>query len=93
MLIYLQLADFANLTQPWLVDPKVGEDLLDGFKNSDLSPCSLELLEREYCKETGQPYPIAELLFVRSWMLFRVRHDTSELFVTVRLTVLPYSLP
>ncbi|KAI0691906.1 kinase-like protein [Cytidiella melzeri] len=66
------LADFANLTQPWHVDPKQNPEILHGFKNSDIAPCSLEELEREYCKVTGQPYPIQELVFANSWMLFRL---------------------
>ena len=45
-----------------------------GFKNTTKDvPITLEELEREYCRLTNQPYPIIEMLFVRSWMLFRVR--------------------
>jgi hypothetical protein len=46
-----------------------------GFKNSksnDIIP--LEILEREYCRLMSQPYPITEMVFVRSWMLFRVSY-------------------
>lgn len=48
--------------------------LIRGFKNAprDQVPISLEELEREYCSLTGQQYPIVEMVFVRSWMLFRV---------------------
>jgi len=35
-------------------------------------PIPLEDLEREYCRLTGQAYPINEMTFVRSWMLFRL---------------------
>lgn len=74
----LQLADLANLTQPWAVDPTMakgnnGVPLLIGFKNTNDAPADLEELEREYCKSTRQPYPIPEMVFARSWMLFRVR--------------------
>ncbi|GJE91381.1 phosphotransferase family protein [Phanerochaete sordida] len=71
------LADLANLTQPWLVDPKMikGSDgiaVLIGFKNNSDAPADLEELEREYCRLTRQPYPITEMVFARSWMLFRL---------------------
>ncbi|PSR72735.1 hypothetical protein PHLCEN_2v11430 [Hermanssonia centrifuga] len=71
------LADFANLTQPWLIDPEMtvnadGIPALLGFKNTDFEPANVDELEREYCRLTNQPYPIAELLFARSWMLFRL---------------------
>ena len=72
----VQLADLANLTQPWAVDPSVGQAVgpgaFLGFKNTNDAPCELEVLEREYCKLTEQPYPIPEMIFARSWMLFRV---------------------
>lgn len=48
-----------------------------GFKNSkDKGITPLEILEREYCRLMSQPYPITEMVFVRSWMLFRVSHST-----------------
>jgi hypothetical protein len=48
-------------------------NLLKGFKNAEKpAPIELEALEREYCYLTGQSYPIVEMVFVRSWMLFRV---------------------
>ncbi|KIK22711.1 hypothetical protein PISMIDRAFT_679912 [Pisolithus microcarpus 441] len=74
------LADLANFTQPWSIDSKdVPEDLvkerhifLTSFKNAAVDvPISLEELEREYCYLTNQTYPIKEMGFVRSWMLFR----------------------
>ena len=77
----LQLADFANLTQQWAIDPRTlpndpaiaGFSLLKGFKNAGVDvPIALEDLEREYCRITHQPFPIVEMVFVRSWMLFRV---------------------
>jgi aminoglycoside phosphotransferase (APT) family kinase protein len=75
------LADLGNLTQPWSIDvkdiphfdsgPKVL--VIKGFKNSKKDvPIPLEDLEREYCSLTNQPYPIPEMVFVRSWMLFRL---------------------
>ena len=42
------------------------------YKNSPEQPANLEELEREYCRLTKQPYPILEMVFVRSWMLFRL---------------------
>ena len=73
--LVLQLADFANLTQPWSIRP---ENMPQGtsiraFKGAKDVPISLETLEKEYCRLLNQPYPIKELVFVRSWMLFRVR--------------------
>ena len=77
-----QLADLANLTQPWHVDPSLvkggdGIAVLVGFKNNGQAPADLEELEREYCRLTKQPYPIPELVFARSWMLFRVSFPNS----------------
>ncbi|KIJ65969.1 hypothetical protein HYDPIDRAFT_87245 [Hydnomerulius pinastri MD-312] len=75
------LADLANLTQPWTIDAKdIPDDplfksygLLKAFKNTTKDvPIPLEDLEREYCRLTSQPYPIQEMPFVRSWMLFRL---------------------
>jgi len=69
------LADLGNLTQPWAVDPKDlhGMSTVLGFKNAAKDvPIPLEDLEREYCRLTNQPYPIIEMVFVRSWMLFRL---------------------
>ncbi|KAJ7099543.1 protein kinase subdomain-containing protein PKL/CAK/ACAD [Mycena belliarum] len=72
------LADLANLTQPWSVrtsdtelDPQ--QPFLRGFKGeAGAEPAPLEVLEREYCRLTNQPYPIVDMPFVRSWMLFRL---------------------
>ncbi|KAI0090714.1 protein kinase subdomain-containing protein PKL/CAK/ACAD [Irpex rosettiformis] len=70
------LADLANLTQPWAVDPAVGDSVepgaFRGFKNTNDAPCELGVLEHEYCKLTVQPYPIPEMVFAKSWMLFRL---------------------
>ncbi|KAJ2928635.1 hypothetical protein H1R20_g8466, partial [Candolleomyces eurysporus] len=71
------LADLGNFTQPWAIDlkhiPKDANLALRGFKNTTVDvPISLEDLEREYCRLTNQPYPITEMIFVRSWMLFRL---------------------
>lgn len=71
------LADLGNLTQPWSVDmedmPGDGKWEMTGFKNTTVNvPIPLEDLEREYCRLTSQPYPIPEMVFVRSWMFFRL---------------------
>ncbi|OCH90615.1 kinase-like protein [Obba rivulosa] len=72
------LADLANMTLPWAVDalllPKEfpASSALPGFKNAKDVPIELEDLEREYCHLTKQPYPIKEMVFTRSWMLFRL---------------------
>lgn len=51
-----------------------GSGLVNGFKGTSKDvPIPLENLEREYCRLTAQDYPIAEMTFARSWMLFRVR--------------------
>ncbi|KAI0301709.1 protein kinase subdomain-containing protein PKL/CAK/ACAD [Multifurca ochricompacta] len=67
------LADLGNLTQPWVFDLADVGTLMVGFKNNPgAEPISLEDLEREYCRVTRQPYPIVEIGFARSWMLFRL---------------------
>ena len=72
-----QLADLANLTQPWTVTPLLakahGEGVIPGFKDASWIPAPLEVIEKEYCRLTDWPYPIQEMVFARSWMLFRVR--------------------
>ncbi|KAI0688168.1 APH-domain-containing protein [Cerioporus squamosus] len=69
------LADLGNFTQPWCISPDSfppNGSLSAAFKNNDAeAPISLEELEREYCRITNQPYPIPEMVFARSWMLFR----------------------
>ncbi|RDX49304.1 APH-domain-containing protein [Lentinus brumalis] len=69
------LADLGNFTQPWCISPDSfppNGSLSAAFKNNDAeAPISLEELEREYCRVTNQPYPIPEMVFARSWMLFR----------------------
>jgi hypothetical protein len=70
-----QLADFANLTQPWTIDVKYIPEgaTMKGFKNSKgIVPADVKVLEQEYCRLMGQSYPIKELSYVRSWMMFRV---------------------
>lgn len=74
------LADLANLTLHWGIDPdaipfspSTSTSLLVGFKNQTKDvPVPLEDLEREYCRITKQSYPITEMVFARSWMLFRL---------------------
>ena len=92
----LQLADLGNLTQPWSIDlkylPKDSSFTMQGFKGTSESvPITLEDLEHEYCRLTSQPYPIPEMIFVRSWMLFRVRQSSSDVRLT-RLTELAFKL-
>jgi len=68
----VQLADLANLTQPFFVEVTVGE----GFKGVkgipyDQLPVTLEDLQREYCKVSGLSYPIHGADYATSWMFFR----------------------
>ena len=59
---------------------------MQGFKGTPESvPIPIEDLEQEYCRLTSQSYPIHELVFVRSWMLFRVRQSSGDARLT-RLT-------
>lgn len=73
-----QLADFSAITMPWFLqtsDMKLDsrQGFLTSFKDApERQPISLEELEREYCRLTRQPYPIKEMVFVRSWSFFRV---------------------
>jgi aminoglycoside phosphotransferase (APT) family kinase protein len=78
---FFQLADLGNLTQPWAIDmrdlPKNSSFTMQGYKGtSEHGPIALEDLEQEYCRLTSQSYPIREMVFVRSWMLFRVRQSS-----------------
>ncbi|KAH6914018.1 protein kinase subdomain-containing protein PKL/CAK/ACAD [Coprinopsis sp. MPI-PUGE-AT-0042] len=71
------LADLGNLTQPWAINMKdiaQGSALsMRGFKGTTEDvPIPLEDLEREYCRLMKLDYPIKEMVFVRSWMLFRL---------------------
>jgi len=73
-----QLADFGNLVQPWLIDTKdmPAESSTRGFRNATADvPIPLEDLEREYCHLTKQAYPIPEMVYVHSWMFFRVKSN------------------
>lgn len=70
------LADLANLTQPWSVDskhvPPGATITVRTFKNTTKDvPIPLEDLQREYCQLLNLPYPMPEMVFVYSWMLFR----------------------
>jgi aminoglycoside phosphotransferase (APT) family kinase protein len=85
----LQLADLGNLTQPWAIDmkdlPKNSSFTMRGYKGTSKNvPITLEDLEQEYCRLTSQIYPIREMVFVRSWMLFRVR-QSSTVYETHRI--------
>ncbi|KAH8087811.1 kinase-like protein [Cristinia sonorae] len=73
------LADLANLTQPWAIDPGLiprgtpASTHMVAFKNRPQeAPIPLEDLEREYAKHMNLPYPIPDIVFARSWMLFRL---------------------
>ncbi|KAJ8520188.1 hypothetical protein ONZ45_g2948 [Pleurotus djamor] len=75
------LADLANMTTPWSIDskdvpkgPSPGyAALLNAFKNNkEAEPIALEDIEREYCRLSNLVYPIPDMPFVRSWMLFRL---------------------
>lgn len=60
-----------------------------GFRNANVDvPIPLEDLEREYCLLTKQAYPIPEMVYVRSWMLFRVKAKMGFVFVLQLLTLL-----
>ena len=53
--------------------PEIKFSMLRGFRNAAADvPIPLEDLEREYCCRTKQAYPIPEMVYVRSWMFFRV---------------------
>ncbi|KAI0776246.1 kinase-like protein [Trametes elegans] len=69
------LADLANLTQPWLIPKGVFHErgqVFFAFKdNAADAPIAVEELEREYCRVTRYPWPIPEMVFARSWNLFR----------------------
>ncbi|KAG5647059.1 hypothetical protein DXG03_001429 [Asterophora parasitica] len=71
------LADLGNMTLPWSVDtaniPKDIPFTLQGYGGAATdAPIALEVLEREYCRLTNQPYPIPGITFVRSWTLFKL---------------------
>jgi len=67
------LADLANLTQQWVLDPDDTDGHLVGYRNcpAGAEPITLAELEREYCRIVRQPYPITEMGFARSWNLLR----------------------
>jgi hypothetical protein len=74
LLTLAQLADLANLTQPFFI----GETLEKGLKGVrgipyDQLPVTLEDLQREYCKVSRLSYPLEGATYATSWMLFRVR--------------------
>ncbi|KAK7036460.1 hypothetical protein VNI00_011657 [Paramarasmius palmivorus] len=73
------LADFANLTQPWTIDSRhvkpynLPTDSVRAFKNNTSKevPIKLEEMEKLYCQLMNYEFPIKELVFVRSWNMFR----------------------
>jgi len=70
------LADLANLTLQFNmpVNDEAPDSLLFGFKGlpSDEMPVTLDELYREYCRITGFQYPLIEMPYVSSWMIFRL---------------------
>jgi len=73
------LADLGNMTMPWSMDwhevgaPADQTMISHGYRNGKGSaPVALEDVEREYCRLMHQAYPIRDMAFVRSWMLFRL---------------------
>ena len=59
---------------------------MKGFRNAIADvPIPLEDLEREYCRLTKQVYPIPEMVFVRSWMLFRVKRPNWNSYLVLHL--------
>ncbi|GAB1523488.1 hypothetical protein RhiTH_006638 [Rhizoctonia solani] len=70
------LADLANLLMPYHVDPAEvpPPSAISGFKGQppDAVPCSLEELERTFFDGFGVTYPITEMVFANSWMMFRL---------------------
>ncbi|KAI0034874.1 kinase-like domain-containing protein [Vararia minispora EC-137] len=73
------LADLGNLTMPWSINwnevglPSEIPIATKGYKNStEDSPISLRDIEQEYSRLMGLSYPIDDMIFVRSWMLFRL---------------------
>jgi hypothetical protein len=74
LLTLAQLADLANLTQPFFLEATLGEGL-KGVKGVpyDQLPVTLEDLQREYCKVSGLSYPVEGAAYATSWMFFRAR--------------------
>ena len=69
------------MTLPWSVDMNnIPENIpftLRGYKGEAKDvPIALEDLEKEYCRLTNQSYPIPDMVFVRSWTLFKVSYLT-----------------
>ena len=65
------------MTIPWAIDEKDMPEYskaftMRGFNDAKDAPISLQDMEREYCRLMNLPYPIKEMVFARSWMLFRV---------------------
>ncbi|KAL1746663.1 kinase-like domain-containing protein [Schizophyllum fasciatum] len=74
------LPDFANLTSPWTADASKYISLPEAQQNPLLvslgadpegAPVSLEEIEKEYCRITGFGHPIKELVFARSFHMFK----------------------
>ena len=76
---------------PWAVDPRDASNNdsfpMRGFRNNPDIPVSLNELERQYCTLTGFSYPITEMPFVLSWVLFRVSasRNVNMLYLSIPL--------
>ncbi|KAG8995060.1 hypothetical protein FRB93_001250 [Tulasnella sp. JGI-2019a] len=70
------LADLANLTQSFNIQYGLEArfPILVGFKNAppEEQVVTLDELHREYCGITGFKYPLVEMPYVSSWMVFRL---------------------
>lgn len=62
---------------PYALGPSVAPSRAasEGFRGSPPEdvPLTAEEVMREYCRVMNVPYPIREMTFVLSWMIFRVR--------------------
>jgi len=82
LFILAQLADLANLTQPFFIEATL-ESALKGVRGIpyDQFPVTLEDLQREYCRVSRLPYPIEGAVYATSWMFFRARLPPAILHV------------
>ncbi|KAH7096852.1 APH-domain-containing protein [Auriculariales sp. MPI-PUGE-AT-0066] len=71
------LPDLANLTLSFFVDEKMVSNTSTSLpawrgKPSSQVPLPYEDIEREYCRTMHLEYPIKEMTFAGSWMIFRL---------------------
>lgn len=76
----MQLPDLANLTLSFFLSDDMVPTTEHTFplapfrgKPREEVPAAYDELEREYCRIMQIPYPIREMTFASSWMIFRVR--------------------